>query len=112
MIKKTFLALAIASCAAFVHAQTPVSEFVPGATSNGLNYALPRTVIKADVHVAQVTYTPGEYAKYAKRFLQINDVKTEPSKHWEIKRIDFRTEGAPDTLKYFKMKLNGKNTPP
>ena len=69
-------------------AQTQVTEFNPGVAANGVNYALPKTVLKVDASAIKVVYTPGEFAKYADRYLHIGGVSAEASTLWEITHLD------------------------
>lgn len=89
-----------------------VSEFRPGVVAEGVNYALPRTGMKADVTAQKVVYTPGEYAKYAERYLHIQNVGTEPTTTWQITNINIYQYGEPDTLKYYTVKLKDKTIAP
>lgn len=93
-------------------AQTQVTDFIPGAVANGVNYALPRTAINADVYAQKVVYTPGEFAKYASRFLHINGVSATESTEWSVTKMDLYQTGVPDTLKYYTVKLKDKSTAP
>lgn len=94
------------------NAQTQVTEFNPGVVANGVNYALPKTVLKVDVAAVKVVYTPGEYAKYADRYLHIGGVSTEPSVTWQTTNMSVYQEGTPDTLKVFTVKLKDKTVAP
>ena len=93
-------------------AQTQVTEFNPGLAANGVNYALPKTVLKVDVSAIQAVYTPGEFAKYADRYLHISGVSQEPVTTWNVKTLDIYQEGVPDTTKLFTVKLKDKTVAP
>ena len=93
-------------------AQTQVAEFNPGIVAGGVNYALPKTVIKTDVNAVKVVYTPGEFAKYADRYLHISGVSTEPSTQWRVTELQVYLEGVPDTTKVFTVKLKDKTVAP
>ena len=56
-------------------AQTQVTEYHPGMTTEGIIYYLPKTSVKVAVKVEKTTYTPGEFCKYADKYLRIADVK-------------------------------------
>lgn len=94
------------------NAQTQVTEFNPGVAANGVNYALPKTVLKVDVSAMKVVYTPGEFAKYADRYLHIGGVSAEPSTTWQTTNLSVYQEGTPDTLKMFTVKLKDKTIAP
>ena len=54
-------------------AQTQVTEFNPGIAANGVNYVLPKTVLRMDASAIKVEYMPGEFAKYAERYIHSGD---------------------------------------
>lgn len=93
-------------------AQTQVTEFNPGIAANGVNYALPKTVLKLDASAIKVVYTPGEFAKYAERYLHISGVSSEPSTTWKMTTLNVRQEGVPDTTKIYTVKLKDKTVAP
>ena len=51
-------------------AQTDVSGYVPGKSQDAVTYFLPKTIIEVEVEATKVTYTPGEFCKYADRNLR------------------------------------------
>ena len=62
-------------CSLSVYAQTQVVEYNPGVGAGGVNYVLPKTNLKVDVSAIKIDYTPGEYAKYAERYLHLSESK-------------------------------------
>ena len=94
------------------NAQTQVTEFNPGIVANGVNYALPKTVLKVEVAAVKIAYTPGEFARYADRYLHIGGVSAEPSTTWKTTNVSVYQEGTPDTLKVFTVKLKDKTIAP
>lgn len=105
----TALAVSLSLCAM---AQTQVTEFNPGIAANGVNYTLPKTVLKVDASAVKVVYTPGEFAKYAERYLHIGSVVAEPSTTWTMTALSVSQEGVPDTSKVFTVKLKDKTVAP
>ena len=103
------LACSVSLCAL---AQTQVSEFNPGVVADGVNYALPRTCIVADVSAVKVVYTPGEFAKYADRYLHIGGVGQEAATTWSVTDVKVHQEGMPDSTKYYTIKLKDKTIAP
>ena len=89
-----------------------MSEFRPGLVADGVNYALPRTGVQADVTAQKVVYTPGEFAKYAERYLHVQNVEPEASVSWKILNMDIYQFGEPDTLKYYTVKMKDKSVAP
>lgn len=111
-MKKPVATLILSMLSSCVWAQTQVAEFNPGVAAGGVNYALPKTVLKVDVSAQKIVYTPGEFAKYADRYLHIAGVSTEPSTVWRTTHLTVRQEGVPDTLKVFTVKLKDKTIAP
>lgn len=93
-------------------AQTQVTEFNPGIAANGVNYALPTTTLTIQASAIKATHTPGEFAKYAERYLHISDVSTTPSTTWSVTELKVYQEGVPDTAKVYTVKMKDKTIAP
>lgn len=91
-------------------AQTQLSPYKPGVTPEGAVYFLPRTSIQVRVLVEKTTYQPGDFCRYAARFLRQNDVGQEPSVAYRI--IDIRQFAVPvaDTTKVYAVKFNARSS--
>jgi len=108
-MKTTFIA-SLLSFSLMASAQT--SPFNPGITADGVNYALPRTGLRADVAVYKVTYTPGEFARYADRYMHLSGISTNPETTHHIASVNIYQYGQPDTLKYYTIKYKDKSVMP
>ncbi len=95
-----------------VQAQTQVEPFVPGSTLEGVNYYLPQTALRLVVVVEKTEIIPGEFNKYAGRYLHLNNVATSPSTRWNIKSIEMQPYGVPDQQKAFNIKVKSKTVAP
>lgn len=89
-----------------------VSVFNPSVTTDGVCYVLPKTAVKINVNAIKTTFTPGEYAKYAERYLHLSNVKTESETQWEVTDVNVSETGVIDTLKRFSVKSKDKNLLP
>ena len=89
-------------------AQTGMSLFKKGA-SEGVSYYLPKTVLNITVEAECITHNPGEFSRYADRFLRITDAIEKEKKYWELTDINLDTYGVPDYEKKFTVKLDGSN---
>ena len=108
MSKKGIITMAfIATSVLAANAQN--SEFYAPGEGEGIAYFLPKTAIEVNIIATKVQYTPGDFCQYANRYLRINDVTSEPSTSWEIKKIEVRTVGVPDSTKAYIIKLNDKS---
>ncbi len=86
-----------------------VSVFTPSVTSDGINYMLPKTALRAEVSAIKVIYMPGEYSRYAERYLHMSGAKAEAEVAWEVTGLKVCQVGVPDTLKRYSVKAKDKN---
>lgn len=105
----SFLSFMLSSA---VFAQTEVSEFRPGATLEGVNYFLPKTVFRVVVEAEKATTIPGEFATYADRYLRLKDVPTLRQDTWTLKSVTLLPYGVPDSTKAFSIKVKSKTSAP
>ncbi len=110
MRKWTFVAgLLLASAA---HAQTEVTAGVMQGKDYGVTYMLPKTQIEVEVKANKITYKPGEFSKYADRYLRLSDVSTEPQEYWELTGVKAQSVGVPDSENIYFVKLKDKTVAP
>ena len=93
-------------------AQTEVEPFVPGSTLEGVAYYLPRTAFRVTVIAEKTTTKPGDFHKYADRYLRLQDVPTEESVQWSLKSITLEPFGKPDRNKAYSIKIKSKTVAP
>ena len=106
-MKKSLWALLLtANGAAF--AQTQVNEYHPGITAEGAVYYLPKTTIQVNVRVEKTTYTPGEFCKYADKYLRLGKVNETGYSTYKIIGTDITSYGEADKDKAFAVKVNPK----
>ena len=86
-------------------AQVEVSSFLSG-TSEGVTYALPATTIEVTVNAISITRTPGEFHRYADKFLRISNVISTEEKYWELQDVNVSKSGKPDQQKRYTVKLS------
>lgn len=86
-------------------AQTEVNSFFSGA-NEGITYCLPDTRIEITVNAACITQTPGEFNRYAERYLRINNAIAEVSSHWVMGDVNITTNGQPNSEKMYTIKIN------
>ena len=89
-------------------AQTSISPYQPGVTSEGAIYYLPKTAIRVTVQIEKTSYTPGEFCKYADRYLRLKDVATDASVSYRISEIRQEPVGVADTTKRYAVKFDPK----
>ena len=91
-----------------ITAQTVTTSYQPGITSEGAIYFLPKTAIRITVQIEKTTYTPGDFCKYADRYLRLKDVSAEPSVSYRITGIRQEAISTADTNKRFAVKFDPK----
>ena len=89
-------------------AQTATGQYMPGVTPEGAVYFLPKTALRITVRIEKTTYTPGDFAPYAERFLRLNNVSMDPSVSYRILNIDQMAVGVRDTTKAYNVRFNNK----
>ena len=110
-MKKILLILFTIHYSLFIsQAQTVSSIYLPGVTSEGAVYFLPKTAVCVTVEYEKTTYTPGDFCKYSERFLRIKNVSTEPSVSYRITAIRQQAVAIADTTKCFAVKFDPKTS--
>lgn len=89
-------------------AQTDVNAFLSGA-AEGVTYNLPTTTLEITINSVCITRTPGEFHRYAEKFLRLNNVVSAEEKFWELGSVEVRTTGKPDPQKRFTVKINNSS---
>ena len=90
-------------------AQTTSSPYQPGITGQGAIYFLPKTAVRVTLQIEKTTYTPGDFCKYADRYLRLKDVEMEPSVSYRITAIRQEAVGVADTTKCYAVKFDPKS---
>ncbi|MCD8318406.1 MAG: DUF4831 family protein [Paraprevotella sp.] len=111
-MKVRTLLCGLAICSLGASAQTEVNPYVPGATVEGVTYYLPRTALRLTVVAEKQVYTPGEFGKYADRYLRLANVSLEGYTHWSIKSIEMAPYGVPDPQKAYSIQLKKRTVAP
>lgn len=111
-MKKGILLWTLCGLACHCAAQTEVTAGVMRGKDYGVTYLLPRTEIAIRVWATRQTYTPGEFCKYADRYLHLSDVSAQPTTGWSIDRVETRVVGVPDKEQVYFVKLKDKSVAP
>ena len=111
-MKKSIVMLACLAGTVNIGAQTDVVVGVMQGKDYGVTYLLPKTEIEVTVRSTKHTYLPGEFCKYADRYLRIGSVPTEPEINWTIDGVGIRVVGVPDKEKVYFVKMKDKTVAP
>lgn len=93
-------------------AQTEVTTGVMNGKDYGVTYLLPYTQIELKVQITKHTYTPGEFCRYAERYLRMTDVQTEAREYWTLNSLQTRIIGLPDKDRVYFVKMKDKTVAP
>lgn len=93
-------------------AQTEVTTGVMRGKDYGVTYMLPQTEIEIVLQTTRHTYVPGDYCKYAERYLRLNNVSAETEEYWTLDKIETRAAGVPDKENVYFVKMKDKTVAP
>lgn len=110
-MKKLFTIITMALLASITYAQVSSTIYTPGISAEGLNYYLPKTRITLRITANKTVNTPGEFSRYAERYLRLTNVIESANEHWDIKEIEIITSGIPDKDRLYTLSFNGSATP-
>ena len=106
-MRRLSIALAFIIChLSFSVAQTSLEPYRPGMTAEGVVYYLPKTAVRVSVLVEKTTYQPGDFARYAQRYLRLNDVSLEPSIAYRVLSVQQTPVAVADTSKAYAVKFD------
>lgn len=91
-------------------AQTQLTAYQPGINQNGAIYFLPKNAVRIDLLIEKCNYTPGEFCRYAQRYLRLNNVQEEASVSYRLLNIAQTATATPDSTKAFTVKFNNKTS--
>lgn len=111
-MKKNLLIFSALLLATTAVAQTEVTVGVMRGKDYGVTYVLPKTEIEIVLQTTKHTYTPGEFCKYADRYLRLNNVSAEPEEYWTLDKIQPLIAGVPDKDNIYFVKLKDKTVAP
>lgn len=111
-MKKNILILSALLLATTAAAQTEVTAGIMRGKDYGVTYLLPKTEIEIVLQTTRNTYTPGEFSKYADRYLRLNNISAEPEVYWTLDKIQTRVAGVPDKENVYFVKMKDKTVAP
>lgn len=93
-------------------AQGISAPYQPGITQDAVSYWLPKTKITVTVTAKKQTFKPGEFSRYAERYLRLSDVKDKAEEVWTISDISISATGVPDKDKLYTLAFPVKGNRP
>jgi len=110
-MKKLLISM-MAAFAVSAYAQTEVAAYTPGLTEEGITYFLPTTRLHVTVKATRKCYAPGDYCRYAERFLRLKNVPTEAYEEWTLDEVTLTTYGVADKSQAYTIRLKQKTSAP
>ncbi len=112
IMKKTTATLAIALTAVAVSQAQTTQKFTASKNNDyGLVYSLPTTVLDITIEAEHVVKMPGEYYKYAKKYLNVDNPVTERSESWKVKSVTVNARGVANPDERYLMDFKGGSAP-
>lgn len=96
----------------FAYAQTEVLMGLGQGKDYGVTYTLPKTELNIEVKAQRITYTPGEFSRYAEHYLRLGNVSVTPEEYWELTTVTAESKGIPDNENTYFIKLKDKTVAP
>ena len=96
-------------------AQTKVIKMsATKSTDYGVEYFLPKTVLEIGVDYSKITQKAGTYAKYAEKFLGLDEksVISEDGIYYTLDKINVEVKGVPDKTESYLVSFKAKTTAP
>jgi hypothetical protein len=111
IIKSTLLMGLALGCMP-IAAQGTSAPYSPGITQDAVSYWLPKTKLTVTVTTRKSTFKPGEFSRYAERYLRMNNVKDKAEEIWEITSVDITPSGIPDKERLYTLSFSAKGKRP
>ena len=115
-IQKTIIALIVFNCQLSIfnlsYAQTEVTQGVTFGKKFGVTYMLPQTEIKIEAEATRQHYEPGQFSKYAERYLRLRDVKQGAETSWTLDEVKVNIVGVPDPSNIYFVEMKDRTTAP
>lgn len=100
-MKKSIILTALLATHLVAAAQTTITDYTPGISTEGATYHLPKTVVNVSITVEKSSYQPGELCQYAERYLRIGNISDKKDMHYSLVESALTTAGIPDEKKIY-----------
>ena len=111
-IRKTALTAGLLVSVMMVSAQGTSAPYEPGVTKDAVSYWLPKTTLTVTVKAQKQTFKPGEFSRYAERYLRLNNVRDKAEEVWSIESVDITPKGTPDKEQLYTLTFPSKGNRP
>ena len=111
-IRNSILLFSLAMGITPVFAQGISAPYQPGITQDAVSYWLPKTQLTVQVKVQKQILKPGEFSRYAERYLRLSDVRDKAEEVWTITDVTISASGVPDKDKLYTLAFPVKGKRP
>lgn len=95
-----------------VSAQGTSAPYEPGVTKDAVSYWLPKTTLTVTVKAQKQTFKPGEFSRYAERYLRLSNVRDKAEEVWSIESVEITAKGTPDKNQLYTLTFPSKGKRP
>ena len=78
-------------------------------TAEAISYYLPKTVINVNLIIEKTDYKPGQLAGYARRYMKLDNVKTDAETTYRIIAAEMYSTAEPDSSKLFTLNIDKRH---
>ena len=111
-IATSFIVICQLSFVNATFAQTEVTAGVTFGKKFGVTYMLPKTELVIEAQATKQTYQPGEFSRYAERYLRMGGVKQETETVWSLDKVTVKVVGVPDKENIYFVEMKDRTTAP
>ena len=111
-IATSFIVICQLSFVNATFAQTEVTAGVTFGKKFGVTYMLPKTELVIEAQATKQTYQPGEFSRYAERYLRMGGVKQEAETAWSLDKVTVKVVGVPDKENIYFVEMKDRTTAP
>lgn len=108
---KGFLSICMVMGAVTASGQTTTKLTATKANDFGLIYSLPTTVLDITIEAEHTLEKPGQFYKYAKKYLNIDNPVTEVNESWRVKSVVVNARGVANTKERYLMQFKAGSSP-
>ena len=111
-IRKIALTAGLTLSVLTTYSQGVSAPYQPGITQDAVSYWLPKTQLTVTVTAQKQTFKPGEFSRYAERYLRLSDVRDKAEEVWSISDITISANGIPDKDNLYTIAFPAKGSRP
>lgn len=108
---KSLIPVCMAVVSSTAYGQTTTKLTATKANDYGLIYSLPTTVLDITIEAEHTVEKPGQFFKYAKKYLNVDNPVTEKTESWCVKSVTVNTRGVANQQERYLMQFKAGSSP-